>query len=518
MNQDKNTNNGIRICEHASYGRVMEADRVFAVGEEVLSEEPFVTFQNPQDLIGKVLLMNNDERDIIFDFHHLKTFKGEGVAPECQATCRLMWADAENYAATSPEKESPTFFFEILTIAAMNSHKFYGQKLAFTDIVGGGGKEGSCSALFRLGSKVTHSCSPNCMYSSKRKPGHGDYIAIQPILKGDLITFNYLSALLISTEARRDKLLREKNFFCVCSKCIRPDYTRGIVCDKCEAIAPASQLQLEKASLSPSVKLCLQEDVTSSPLWTCLHCGDNGVPRNLKHERTFDNWLILFKAKVAKGVQPQHVTEIRTQIEAAEKLLCRTHHLVLELYSELSMVAASAAACLEQLAPKLSEMNRLDSMAASCDFIQIVECMAAECLCGVGCTTSHPPQVDAIQQVLWSCMDAQKSGSECLTRMRCIDIGAKYRSLLMNTFGKQDKDVLSILRMIHQQQQQRSAFSSAAKLSTTSFCANPICVESNCGNSPLLKCSRCLAVSYCCGASQKAHWKVHKKTCKQQQK
>ena len=532
MHQDDNTNCGIRICEHASCGRVMEANKDFAVGEEILSEKPFVTFRDNVDLIRKVLLMSDDNQEVFFDFHHLQTLDGEEVAPECAESYRPHWADAQRLAVArngiallvGSEKVSQTFFFKILTVASMNSHRFYGQhNAAFADIVGGTCHEGACAALFQLGSKVTHSCRPNCMYSSKRKPGHGDYIAILPICNGDLITFNYVSTHTASTETRRDQLLRQKNFFCMCDKCVRPDYNRGIACEKCKATPSSSS-----ASSLPSVKLCVREDSVSSPLWTCLCCGDDDTPRNLRHEGIVNAWMTSFKASIASGVQPQHIADVREQVEVAEKQLCRTHHLVLELYSTLSMVAASVAVCLEQGLPILSEKYRVISMVASCDFIQIVECMAAECLRGAECTASHPPQADAVQQVLWSCMDAQKCGSNvkdtCPTVLRCLDLAAKYRSQLIVTYGGQDEDVHCILRMMVYQRKNSSSLAARGFTTTTvgsvsssalSSCANPICVELNCGNSPLLKCAQCLAVAYCCVSSQRAHWKLHKKICKQ---
>eukprot|EP00993_Chasmostoma_nieuportense_P000236 NODE_1218_length_1602_cov_37.968136_g1149_i0.p1 GENE.NODE_1218_length_1602_cov_37.968136_g1149_i0~~NODE_1218_length_1602_cov_37.968136_g1149_i0.p1 ORF type:complete len:515 (-),score=139.14 NODE_1218_length_1602_cov_37.968136_g1149_i0:56-1534(-) len=95
------------------------------------------------------------------------------------------------------------------------------------------GQDLESTALFELGSKVTHSCDPNCLCVMNNTLI--EYRAIRPIKTHEMLTFSYISSfdLWRSTPERR-KLMQPTRFFeCCCSRCVGPDLSRRLRCPSC---------------------------------------------------------------------------------------------------------------------------------------------------------------------------------------------------------------------------------------------------------------------------------------------
>jgi hypothetical protein len=96
------------------------------------------------------------------------------------------------------------------------------------------------AALFLFGSKVEHSCCPNVAYSSKTSDGLMEYKVIHPIKAGENVSFSYILDVFTSpTHERRQKLLLQKDFVCMCDRCKGPDFSRVAQCHVCGEFTPS---------------------------------------------------------------------------------------------------------------------------------------------------------------------------------------------------------------------------------------------------------------------------------------
>ncbi|CAD7963158.1 unnamed protein product [Amoebophrya sp. A25] len=93
----------------------------------------------------------------------------------------------------------------------------------------------SLAGLFVIGSKLGHSCAANCTwtFTPQRRLR---YVAVRPILKGEMLTFSYFGDGLNvcgGTMERRLEL-RKLQFLCACFRCMQGlDFSRGVKCSKC---------------------------------------------------------------------------------------------------------------------------------------------------------------------------------------------------------------------------------------------------------------------------------------------
>lgn len=489
----KEEEKGWRISDHEILGRAMITTRSFSFGEEILSESPFITYLNFSDAINKFLHMDAEKKQKFLDFYHLESLNDDKIEPKCRKFFSSHWEDAKRLAEAYGEL-SPVEIFKIMTVCSFNAHTFFGNINIETETKNRA--DGSCSALFLFGSKVTHSCRPNCIYSSNRTIGHGDYITIQTLDSDQIITFDY--GINSSTEKRREKLIMEKNFFCMCEKCIGLDYTRGMNCKKCL-----------KESYSNAVKLCIQPDKNTPVQWSCQKCGDTTAPTtsDLNYEKDLNSWLVNYQKKMQQGYPlPDGIRELELKLRDVGKIFYFTHYLNFEIYSQLSLMDASAVAFFQRVGERIELINRHRERSVSngCIAVQISECQEAECVHGLDCKTEHPPSRFCTHQILWSCEDAKQLNVENSLVTRCARLVLKYKRLLLSQFGEKDFDVISALHLVDV----------AGLEPVLTRCGFPACFNPSCEKGKLLFCSRCKGIAYCSKEAQKEHWKTHKKICK----
>jgi len=81
------------------------------------------------------------------------------------------------------------------------------------------------SALFRFGSKMLHSCEPNCVCTVDPDVGVMSVRALRDIKAGELITNSYMGNkaefMNLALGERRTLIRSSRGFLCVCSRCVR---------------------------------------------------------------------------------------------------------------------------------------------------------------------------------------------------------------------------------------------------------------------------------------------------------
>ncbi|KAF9097457.1 hypothetical protein BGX27_000956, partial [Mortierella sp. AM989] len=93
------------------------------------------------------------------------------------------------------------------------------------------GQGSTDAAIFRVSSRINHSCDPNVHQSWNPKTKKGHVHASKNIKKGDEILKNYIPILQIQEDRKR--LLQENfKFDCRCSACTKPSSERDLIITK----------------------------------------------------------------------------------------------------------------------------------------------------------------------------------------------------------------------------------------------------------------------------------------------
>jgi len=129
------------------------------------------------------------------------------------------------------------------------------------------------TGIFVLGSKFSHSCSPNCSWSFSSK-GRLQYRALLKIAPGELLTFSYIGngMNLIMSAIERRRRLGSLWFVCACGRCAGPDLARQVRCPRCGACrcVPAYEDcgMPDWAGDRP-----LKDLIPDARTWRCAACG-----------------------------------------------------------------------------------------------------------------------------------------------------------------------------------------------------------------------------------------------------
>jgi hypothetical protein len=409
--------NGTVITEEEGLGRVLKANKDFAIGDIVLQEKPLVRYKNKliNDMIKRYIRMSSEEKTKFLDMKHLLKPE-DSKFQKFKERAMLMWKDAENCASYYGPSVTALDCFRIMSVYDHNAHAFIGTHEEKA--------EASESALFSIGSKAAHSCAPNCAYTSKVLDDHLIYFAVQPIASGENITFSYIGYM--PTFQRREELKSTKDFLCECSKCDGIDYSNAHLCGKggCKGIKLGNYHNSD----------------SSIETWCCESCNDTGISDPIIFD-DIQRRFIMIKNSYTRGggrILPQHAKMMDDLAAETILKLSPTHYLVTEMYSEVSTLHASAAAILG-LEPAYRQLSLDKSAEAIFKVIKTIECSDAQCIKGINCKTQHPPSSYAINHVLWACMDLRNS------TVPLPSFVSLYISLLNCTYGPEDEDVLAII-------------------------------------------------------------------------
>jgi hypothetical protein len=413
--------NGTIISEEKGFGRVLKAAKDFAIGDIVLQEKPFVRYRGSHDMIKRYVRMSREDKSKFLDLQHL--LKPEDAKFQIsRERAMVMWRDAEN--SVSYHGLPVEDIFRILSVCDYNAHAFVGLQGDFKATVGAEDPE---SALFEKGSKVQHSCAPNCSYTSKVLEDHLIYFAVRPIASGENITFSYIGYM--PTFQRREELKSTKDFLCECSKCDGIDYANAYLCGKggCKGIKLGDY----------------HDSDNSAEEWCCESCNNTDIPDLKIFDDIQRRFEILQSSYTSGGVKPHHAESLQMLVRETITKLSPTHYLVTEMYSALSTLHASGAAILERIPVHLRQTSlesaHIKSAEAIFKAIKTMECSDAQCIKGINCNTQHPPSSHCINHVLWACMDLRNSKAPLPSFV------SLYVPLLKFTYGHEDIDVLAII-------------------------------------------------------------------------
>jgi hypothetical protein len=107
--------------------------------------------------------------------------------------------------------------------------------------------------LMPLGSKLAHSCDPNCMFIAT--PEGATFVAVKPIARGECLSFCYAGSKTMtqSTELRQLGLRASHLFLCRCRRCEGEDRCRQLPCPACK----------ERRKISPPAAVTAPEELGS---------------------------------------------------------------------------------------------------------------------------------------------------------------------------------------------------------------------------------------------------------------
>jgi len=167
------------------------------------------------------------------------------------------------------------------------------------------------SAIFEIGHRCNHSCSPNVFFqnSNGSEPGGLVFTAIRPIESGELLHMSYLEGkeLMAPAVVRRQLLSARKSFECACARCVAEEREHGEAATS-EAAVLAEQPELVSAALAGTLKLAALDRDTCRGHWifaTALFAdglgrlrggveqGDTELARSsFKLVRAFFEWVL----------------------------------------------------------------------------------------------------------------------------------------------------------------------------------------------------------------------------------
>ena len=232
--QEPHPNVAVRTTD--AFGRVLHAIKAFESGEVVFIESPILlslpSLSQDEDTLLK-LASETSGLNLVEDFLFAKSFclsdeQHRQSVLDCYSpssielknspllTSILNVVDACKRFAWSSGIASETLE-KVVLVKACNAHGCFSQSNA-------------SAALYSLGSKMRHSCTPNVVYTSQRVRGLGSFIAKKRIKAGEELFISYIPT--ARSVPMRQRVLRENYLFeCRCESCTSEvDVFRGLNC------------------------------------------------------------------------------------------------------------------------------------------------------------------------------------------------------------------------------------------------------------------------------------------------
>lgn len=408
-------------------GRELVATKDFQPGDLILYETPLLVFGDRKALVKRLGQLEPAERDELFDMQGL-SHPSEAGLEACRAVMERLWTEAEVYYRLFYGEDNQGHLlsggvpvrvediFSALSIAHLNAHSFHPSD-----------QEPDRAAIFPVSAKIAHSCLPNSSYTVTESGL--EYYAVSHISVGESITASYLDSdvLISSTEKRRARLARSKDFFCLCVKCRRPDYASGLPC---------------RSNGCVGVSICA---ATGGPArWRCTVCGSRLEPA-VKTLRSVERE---YNALQDCDDVDEFVDQLTCLIDAARPDLSRTHHLLLEMSLELSTVHLAVAHAVGlgdgEEGARLVNEHRRSAVSILQNVVSNIECVHDECKClhSDCCQLSHPPTATAAYIVYRALCSVVRMKSEVIPRWI-----TRYRSLLETLYGRENTNVATMRQL-----------------------------------------------------------------------
>ena len=339
---------GIQVVDTEELGKVCIAKKSFSAGDTVLLEPPAIVFDERSGYAGlfeaylnasqetqtKILQMYRPSEANIEQ--HLDE-KGKKVPVKRK---QLLTHQYNQYIQANPSKKEVLPFSlaeQLIGTVDANAHAF--QAHHTVDIVSTTSNPAvprTYHALFTLGSRMEHSCSPNLTFITKG--GKLEYTAETSIKPKGRLSISYLGGVYERPRKQRRGFLKEnKVFLCKCTRCL------GL--DECSPL---------RCTCNQGTGVMFHSGTRNQ--WECQLCdkkvstkdtsSDEHIHEQLRGEAELFCSIRKFQHILQTQPYPEMLEEILEVVKSEQwaTILHPLHWLNVEAYKLISSVAASAAA------------------------------------------------------------------------------------------------------------------------------------------------------------------------------
>eukprot|EP01113_Clastostelium_recurvatum_P049525 TRINITY_DN9189_c0_g1_i1.p1 TRINITY_DN9189_c0_g1~~TRINITY_DN9189_c0_g1_i1.p1 ORF type:complete len:605 (-),score=58.13 TRINITY_DN9189_c0_g1_i1:14-1828(-) len=374
------------------------------------------------------------------------------------------------------------------------------------------------TGVFPLAAMMSHSCQPNAYY--KISGSTMEVRAIRDIAQGEPICDTYVD-LLDTTIQRQEKLMRDKFFFCDCSRCRDPSecgrYMSGITCLPCQGKG-------DRAYILPNILL---KDGKITDVWGCERCGCGGSVSDLalvgEVRRHLDGlyrmeWMDDPARFIAN--QTQAIPPLFSRLHPQHQLRLFYHLHVANAYARAKTYNMAIPHALEVCA--IARLVLPDPVGELSDcYTQLGNlCQIYSSLIAAGTPGLKPvPPCDAVPRALPQSSAMGFSFSSKEAPDRSVEI-AKWTTVSMDAFSVAQSISVKCkgesVSLTHPQYLQISSFPSPSRMVSQvqqgmQQAMKNVCAV--CQQGATSCCSRCNRVYYCTKDHQVSHWSTHKKEC-----
>lgn len=337
---------GIQVVNTTDLDKACIAKKHFSVGDTVLLEPPALVFDERSGYAGlfqAYLSASPATQTKIRKMYRPSEAKIEQHLNEKHKKMRekrkqLLTQQYNQYIKSNPEQKEYLPFElaeQLLGIVDANAHAF--QAHHTVDIVSTPSSPAlprTFHALFTLGSRVEHSCSPNLTFVTQG--GKLEYIAETEIQPNERLSISYLGSVYERPrKQRRGFLMENKVFVCKCKRCLGLDECSPLRCSCKKGLlfhsGARDQWECQTCDIKMPVKNAGQDEYISRQL--------QGEAELLTSIRKFQH---IFKTQP----YPEMLEEILEVVKDKKwtEYLHPLHWLNVEAYRLIASVAASTAA------------------------------------------------------------------------------------------------------------------------------------------------------------------------------
>lgn len=198
------------------------------------------------------------------------------------------------------------------------------------------------------------------------------------------------------TAGRRKALMRSKDFFCECCKCMGPDFASGQFCDQpgCFGVKFGYHRQTDGEALTD---------------WRCIICGNAAHPDS---SRTQSIEPVFNRMQLQSKMNAYDPLALKKLIEEALAFLPPTNHLILTMLRELGTWHFTLSSIYDRAGDRRrGSLSRHEAIKAAVWAIKSIECCAAGCTTRTECQQVHLPCSSALSEAFFLCMDLLDFGA-----------------------------------------------------------------------------------------------------------
>jgi SET domain/MYND finger len=339
---------GIKVIETDDLGRACIAAKAFSIGDTVLLEPPAIVFDERSGYVGlfeAFLKARPETQQRILKMYRppedkLKEFMDEKRSKIRTQRKHLLVQQYSQFIQANPQHKqalSLALADQLIGVVDANAHAF--QTNHTVDMVatptGNNAIPHTYHALFSLGSRIEHSCSPNLTFITQG--GKLEYLAEMKIQPNERLSISYLGGVYERPRKKRQGFLKEnKAFLCACTRCMGWDECSPLRC----CCANGSGVLFHNGKRDQ---------------WECQMCNkkvrtkdcpkDDHMCLQLRGEADFQAKIRKFQHILQSQPYPEMLDEILDIVRKPKwtKILHPLHWLNVEVFKLLSSVATSAA-------------------------------------------------------------------------------------------------------------------------------------------------------------------------------